>query len=94
MTTNDYISVEKYCTYYSIDASFIYELNERGLVYVQDVENISSIAYDQLPFLEKFMRMHYDLEINYAGLEAVHHLLHQVQELQKKLQAHERFSGY
>lgn len=86
METSQYIAVIQYCTFSSIDIHFVQELNARGLIQLQAIENDLYIAFEELPHLERFSRLFYDLEINYEGLEAIHHLLEQIHALQTKLQ--------
>lgn len=84
------ISVTQCCTYYSIEISFIEQLNEYGLLELSGSGEQTFIAYEQLPDLEKYMRLYYDLEINMQGIEAITHLLGRIQHLQ---QAVKRLQG-
>ncbi|MBS1574821.1 MAG: chaperone modulator CbpM [Bacteroidetes bacterium] len=79
------ISVEQCCVYYSIETSFVQQLDERGLIKLNRIGKKTFIAYEQLGDLEKYIRLHYDLEINMAGLETIRHLLHRVQLLQDEV---------
>ncbi len=79
------ISVEQCCSYYSIEISFVQQLDEYGLIELNRSGEETFIAFEQLPDLEKFMRLHYELEINMAGLEAITHLLNRVEGLQHEL---------
>lgn len=79
------ISVEQCCIYYRIEASFMQELNEHGLIELVRSGKTKFISYDQLPDLEKYMRLHYDLEINMEGMEAISHLLNRVKFLQQEI---------
>ncbi|WP_143305113.1 chaperone modulator CbpM [Chitinophaga vietnamensis] len=76
------ISVTQCCVYYQIEASFIQELDEHGLIAILRSEEENYIAYEELTNLEKYMHLHYDLDINMEGMEAIKHLLGRVQELQ------------
>lgn len=84
------ISVEQCCICYSIETSFVQQLDEHGLIKLNRTGKKTFIAYEQLPDLEKYMRLHYDLAINMEGLEAIRHLLDRLNGLQhdiKRLQA-------
>jgi len=84
------ISVEQCCIYYKIETSFVQALDEYGLIELTRSGKKAFIAYEQLTQLEKYMHLHYDLDINLAGIEAIRHLLNRVQSLQqeiKKLQS-------
>ena len=45
---------------------------------------IKYLMFDELSNFEKFTTWHYDLEVNLAGLEVIHHLLHQIEKLQQE----------
>ncbi len=85
METAKKISVEQCCIYYSIETTFIDQLNEHGLIELSRSGNEAFIDYEQLPDLEKYMRLHYDLEINMPGIEAIKYLLNRVQQLQQEI---------
>ncbi len=79
------ISVDQLCVHYSIETSFVYELDERGLIQLKRSGKQTYIAYEHLTDLEKYMRLHYDLEINMEGIEAINHLLSKIKNLQNEL---------
>ena len=79
------IAVEQCCSYYRIEQSFVQQLDERGLIELNRFGKETFIGFEQLPHLEKYIRLYYELEINMAGIEAVTHLLHRVQDLQQEL---------
>lgn len=76
------ITVTQCCVYYQIEASFIHELDEHGLVAILRSEEENYIAYEELTNLERYMHLHYDLDINMEGMEAIKHLLQRMQALQ------------
>ncbi len=79
------ISIEQCCIHYRIETSFVQQLNEHGLIKLSRTGKKTFIAYEQLDDLEKYIRLHYDLEINMAGLETIRHLLHRMQQLQGEI---------
>ncbi len=79
------ITIEECCAYYNVQASFIQQLDEHGLIELSRTEKAVFIDYGQLAGLEKYMHMHYELEINMEGMEAVTHLLYRVEQLQQKI---------
>ncbi|NSL87605.1 hypothetical protein ECE50_012230 [Chitinophaga sp. Mgbs1] len=81
METQHSITVEQCSQYYSISSAFIFDLDEHGLITLLRMEEEAYLDYDQLPLLEKYMRLHYDLQVNMEGLEAISHLLERVQLL-------------
>jgi hypothetical protein len=79
------ISVEQCCLYYSVETAFVQQLDEHGLIVLEHSDKEAFIEYDQLPDLERYMRMHYDLHINMEGMHAIKHLLHQIHTLQTEM---------
>ena len=85
MENEKYISIDNLAGYYEIEVSFFQSLGEMGLVSIRTVENKPCVERDCLSDLERMIRLHYDLEINMAGLDAISHLLVKVRELQSEV---------
>lgn len=85
MERSELISVNEFCRYYKAEVSFIHALEDSGLIEISRIEETSFIPFDEMPRIEKFMRMHYDLNINLEGLETVEYLLQKIELLQQKL---------
>ena len=85
MEKSNHISIEECCVYYSIEISFVQQLNEHGLIELVRSGETVFIAFEQLTDLEKYMHLHYELEINMEGLETIKHLLNRVQDLQNEV---------
>lgn len=85
MTTAHLIPANQFCEQYQIDISFIQALNESGLIQITTIEQTTFIPEDHLADLEKMIRLHYDLDINVAGIEAISHLLKRVEEMQHQM---------
>lgn len=81
----DIIIVSEYCQKCHIDPSFIALLEEGGLIEVDVREGESYLFASQLPEVERYARMYYDLSINIEGIDAIHHLLKRVEELQQEV---------
>lgn len=79
------LSLEQFCIVYSIETSFVQQLNEHGIIELKHSGTEAFIAFDQLAELEKYMRLHYDLHINMEGIHAIKHLLHQIESLQQEM---------
>ena len=79
------ISVEEYCIHYSIETSFVQQLDEHGLINLIYSDKKAFISYEELPGIEKYMRLYYDLEINMAGIDTIRHLLNRMQSLQQEM---------
>lgn len=85
MGTKNLISVQLICNHYNIPVSFIDTLNEFQLVDIIIENNNIFIHKSQLKEVEKMMRIHYDLEINFEGLDAIYNLLNQVESLKEEI---------
>ncbi|MCB9309840.1 MAG: hypothetical protein H6567_07280 [Lewinellaceae bacterium] len=80
-----FISIEECCNHYSVETEFIEALEEHGLLSFVKTESAVQLSFNQLPHLERCIRLHYDLDINYPGMVAIEHLLAQVHELQAEM---------
>lgn len=85
MGTKNLISVQLICNHYNIPVSFIDTLNEFQLVDIIIEKDNVFIHKSQLKEVEKMMRIHYDLEINFEGLDAIYNLLNQVESLKEEI---------
>ncbi len=81
----DMILVKDFCQYYQAEVSFVQSLQESGLVEVIVKNENDYITFEEMPRLEKFVRLHYDLDINVEGLETIDHLLRKIESLQHQL---------
>ena len=86
MNAGNIISCQEFCSFHKIESSFLINLREYGLIKIISVEGEDYIEYDILNDVERMMRLHYDLEINMPGIEAINHMLKRVNELQNKMQ--------
>lgn len=85
MEKTDLIRVEVFCTYHDVEISFIDSLDQFGLIEVIVVDEQKYLSPEQLTDVERMMRLHYDLDINMEGIDAISGLLQRVNELQKQL---------
>lgn len=67
---------------YQVEETFLDQLHSSGLIEIVIEEDDRYIEYDYLQEIEQFVRWYYELEINMEGIEALHHMLQQVQQLQ------------
>ena len=79
------ISAEVFCMNHNIDYHFIEELHELGLIEVQQEPESVLIPEEQLPALEKMVRLHVDLDINVEGLETINYLLQRIENMQHEI---------
>jgi len=85
METRDLILIEQFCTHHDIEFSFINSLHEFGLIEVIELNDAKYLANEQLKDVEKMMRLHYELDINMEGIDAISNLLKQIVDLQREL---------
>ncbi len=81
----DLIAITDICTYHEVEYTFISSLSEAGLVELTVVNESTYIPESELLKLEKMIRMHHELEINIAGIEAITHLLERIEQMQEEM---------
>jgi len=79
----DLIIITEYCQRSHIDPLFLNQLEEFGLLDIHIMDGERYIYISQLPRLEQYSRLYYDLSINMEGIDAIHHLLDRITHLQK-----------
>lgn len=87
MKKQNLIAVKEICTTHGVERQFLVSLQESGLLEIITVDRKQFVEVENLPRLEKYIRMHYELEINMAGIEAIASMLERVSALQEKMQA-------
>ena len=85
MNTDELIAIDLFCKHSDVEVQFVEAMQERGLIRIAVVEERRYISVEHLPRLEKLARMHYDLDIDLAGIEALSHMLERMQDLQKQI---------
>lgn len=85
METTNLVLIEHFCDHHQIDFSFINSLNEFGLIKVVVMDDSKYILQEQLKDIEKMMRLHYELDINMEGIDAISNLLNQINDLKQQL---------
>lgn len=90
MKQESYISVKTFCQHHGVKESFVYSMYEFELLQIDDSKEEALLLTDELPILEKMVRLHKELDINPEGVQAVYHLLQQVEGLQEEVAALKR----
>lgn len=85
MQTEYLIAVDEFCAHHNIEISFIHSLQQTGLIGITTIEDIGFIDAEQLPQLEKYIRFHYELDINLEGIESIQHLLNRVHAMHNEI---------
>nr|WP_315220756.1 chaperone modulator CbpM [uncultured Flavobacterium sp.] len=85
MSSKNLIQINQFCLYHEIEDTFIAELHNYGLIDIIFQEEEQYLHPEQLPTVEKMIRLHYDLKINLEGIDAIAHLLNKIETLQQNL---------
>jgi hypothetical protein len=85
METTHLISIQQFCTHYNVPITFINALHEYDLVEITITDKTTYLKTNQLNDVEKMMRLHYDLDINLEGIDAIYNLLKRNEALQNKI---------
>ena len=96
MEKQEYILIKTLCVHYKVEVSFIKELDNVGLIEIQQLEDDEFIHQEKIGDLEKMIRLHHELNVNIEGIDVVFNLLQkelqlkeQVKELQNRLRFYE-----
>lgn len=85
MSTENFIPLDTLCIHYKVTLSFFYNLNDNGLIDIEEIEATHYIHQDSLHEIEKIIRMHQDLEVNIEGIDVVLNLLKKIDALKTEL---------
>ncbi|MFK5889338.1 MAG: chaperone modulator CbpM [Flavobacteriaceae bacterium] len=87
MNKKDYISVDELCNHYHIEISFFTRLNDMGLIKMSTIQKTECINRDVLSDVEKMLRLHQELDVNFEGIDVAFNLLKKIELLQEELQS-------
>ena len=85
MQPSHLIPVREFCVHHHIEITFIQLLAQQGLVETVAIEQAIYVEPEQLPRLEKFVRLHQDLAIHTDDLDVVNDLLDRLEGLQHEV---------
>ena len=85
MQTDDLIQVNEFCMHHQIEISFVQSLQLSGLIEITQTEETLCVRRDQLPELEKMVRLYYEMDINLEGIETISYLLNRMNQMQKQI---------
>ena len=95
MQTDELILVNEFCMHHQIEISFVQSLQQSGLIEVIQTEEKLCVPRDQLPELEKMVRLYYEMDINMEGIETISYLLHRMNHMQEQItQLNNRLQAY
>jgi len=90
MKEESYILIQHFCETTSVDPEFIEQLLEYGLIQHVVQGNEPAVHQEELPVLERMVRLHYDLDINLEGLQVISHMRQKMIQMQKEMLELER----
>ncbi len=85
METENLISIHSICSHYQVEVEFVDSLSDYELIEIVKVEEEQFLHKEQLGDFERLMRLHYDLEINLAGIDVIAQLLQKINRLEAEL---------
>jgi hypothetical protein len=80
-----FITATDFCTLHHVEYTFVDSLSEAGLVELTVVNETRYVPDEQLQKLERMVRLHNELDINLAGIEAISHLLQRMEGIQEEM---------
>lgn len=87
MEERTFVSAKAFCTHHHIEIAFLHSLHDFGLIEVTSAEEDFLLPQEQLEALEKMVRLHYDLNINLEGIDAIYNLLQRMEVMQREMKA-------
>ena len=95
MESENMIPASDFCMYHNIELSFIYSLNESGLIDITSIEEKIFVPGSQLKHLEQLMRLKQEMDINVEGIESITYLVQRIKDMQLHIvQLNSRLSFY
>ena len=85
MTTSFNIKVSTFCASHGIETTLLNSFVEYELIHIEMIESEPYLAQEELPKVEKMIRLHQEMGINPEGIQAIDHLLNKVTDLQKEV---------
>ncbi len=85
MQTESLVPVRDFCIYHNVTITFVDTLVDKDLIALLTIEEIPYVEPTQLPQLEKFVRLHRDLNIHPDDLDVVAELLDRMERLQDQV---------
>lgn len=85
MRIDKLIHIEYFCELHQIQVSFLEELESFELIHTVIEEDKKCLPAKEIPVVEKMIRLHNELEINPAGIDAIFHLLGKLDRKQEEI---------
>jgi MerR family transcriptional regulator, heat shock protein HspR len=83
---NELFAITEYCTVHNIDPSFVYSLQQEGLIAITTRQEENFIEEEELHKLEVFTRWHSQLGLHPESMEIVANLLEKVKQMHEEME--------
>ena len=85
MPKQHFIAAATFCLNHQIDYHFIQLLRQSGLIEAREESEKIYILEEQLPALERMVRLHFEMDINLEGIETINYLLQRMEAMQQEI---------
>ncbi|HTF28310.1 MAG TPA: chaperone modulator CbpM [Flavitalea sp.] len=85
MENEKLVTATDFCSCHEIEVSFIQSLTEFGLIEPKVIEEELFLTPDELAKLERMVALHYEMNINLEGIDAITHLLGKIERMQNEI---------
>lgn len=85
MQTEDMVLLNDFCVHHQVEISFVQSLARSGLIELRYARENPCLPQEQLPQLEKMVRLYYEMDINLEGIETISYLLERMNGMQEEI---------
>lgn len=86
MSDKELISIQKVIVHHNLDEQFIESIESFQLIEFVVKDTDKYVYVEQLPTLEKIIRLYYDLEVNMQGIDVINNMLDRMDMMRKTIQ--------
>ncbi|WP_299002328.1 chaperone modulator CbpM [uncultured Tenacibaculum sp.] len=86
MSNKELISIQKVIVHHNLDEQFIESIESFQLIEFVVKDTDKYVYVEQLPTLEKIIRLYYDLEVNMQGIDVINNMLDRMDMMRKTIQ--------
>ena len=86
MSNKELISIQKVIVHHNLDEQFIESIESFQLIEFVVKDTDKYVYVEQLPTLEKIIRLYYDLEVNMEGIDVINNMLDRMDMMRKTIQ--------
>ena len=86
METYQLIKFEDVCIHHDLDTGFVETIKTFEIINFIVKDNVHYIAIDDMPVIERVIRLHYDLQINMEGIAVINRMRSKIENLQETIQ--------